>query len=207
MARRTPRPTRAATHLGTTTPRLLALLVAAVLTMLAACTGGDGTVATTTTAPTTTTLPETTTTTAVPMDVGTQLFVHNPEPGHCYDLRVLETGDRVRLDQDGTLRSEDQVVLLLDCAEPHQYEVAGVVELPFAGAERAGDDELVAAAKRLCPPVFGSWVGTGYERSSLEIGWVLPSDSQWDAGRKSIACLVLDTRQGLMTGTAQGSLR
>jgi hypothetical protein len=189
------------------TARRLVLLVAAVLTLLAACTGGDGTVATTTTAPTTTTLPETTTTTAVPMDVGTQLFVHNPEPGHCYDLRVLETGERVRLDQDGTLRSEDHVVLLLDCADPHQYEVAGVADVPFAGADRAGDDELVAAAKRLCPPIFASWVGTGYERSSLEIGWVLPSDSQWDAGRRSIACLVLDTGQGLMTGTVQGSAR
>ena len=174
---------------------------------LGACTGGSGSVATTTTAPTTTTVPETTTTTELPMEAGRQLFVYTPEAGQCFDLRSVEAGTRNRIDADATRRDDDQVVLLLDCAQPHQYEVAGIADVPFPPAEWPGQPALEDQAKRLCPPVFADWVGTPYERSELEMGWILPNAEEWGPGRQSVACLVFDPATGLLTGTTQGSAR
>ncbi|MCD9625127.1 septum formation family protein [Rhabdothermincola salaria] len=184
------------------------MAVALVTTIvLGACTSGSGSVATTTTAPITTTVPATTTTTEVPMEVGRQLFVYTPEAGHCLDLRSVETGARNRIDANATRRNDDQVVLLLDCTQPHQYEVAGVAEVPFPPAEWPGQAALEDQAKRLCPPVFDQWVGTAYERSELDIGWILPTVEEWGPGRQSVACLVYDSAAGLLTGTTQGAAR
>lgn len=173
---------------------------------LVGCTTGSGTVATTTTAPTTTTVPETTTTTVVPMEAGSQLFVYTPEAGHCFDLRTSESGARLALDADASLRDEGELALLLDCAQPHQYEVAGLAEVA-SGAGWPGDEALEALAKRLCPPVFETWVGTSYVSSSLEMGWILPGPDAWGRGLTSVACLVFDPAEGLLTGTTQGSMR
>lgn len=171
-----------------------------------ACTGGGQTVATTTTAPTTTTVPETTTTTEPPIDAGRQLFVYNPEPGHCFDNRLVDSGTSDRLRTDATRRSDEVVVLLVECEVPHQYEVAGTVASALPGAH-PGDEALVREAQRSCPPLFAAHVGTPYERSGLEMGWILPTPEEWDQGRRTIACLVLDDREGRLTGSVQGSAR
>jgi hypothetical protein len=195
-------------HLGPARGRAGTALAAAVLAVVvvAGCTSGGQTVATTTTGPTTTTVPETTTTTEPPMDSGRQLFVYNPETGHCFDVRELSSGASVGLTSNATRRNDDQVILLLDCAIPHQYEVAGIVEVPLPGAH-PGDEELVRQAQRLCPPVFATHVGQPYERSALEMAWLLPTPEEWGRGKRTIACLVDDPATGRLTGTVQGSRR
>jgi hypothetical protein len=183
-----------------------AVLAAAIAVVVASCTSGGQTVATTTTGPTTTTVPETTTTTEPPMDSGRQLFVYNPEAGQCFDVREIASGASVGVTSNATLRNDDQVILLLDCAIPHQYEVAGIVEVPLPGAHPGGE-ELVRQAQRLCPPLFAAHVGQPYERSALEMAWLLPTPDEWGRGKRTIACLVSDPASGRLTGTAQGSRR
>jgi hypothetical protein len=183
-------------------------VVAALAALVpAACTGGGGTVATTTTAPTTTTIPEATTTTEPPLETGRQLFVYNPEAGQCFDVRVVESGATERVRSDATARGTGQVVLLLDCALPHQYEVAGTVAVPVPPAEWPGEEALADAARRVCPPVFASYVGQSYERSSLELGWVLPEADEWRPGRQTVACVVFDPVAGKLIGPVQGTGR
>jgi hypothetical protein len=197
----------AATHRSPARRRLGAALVAAVtLAVAASCTSGGQTVATTTTGPSTTTVPETTTTTEPPMDSGRQLFVYNPEAGQCFDVREVASGASVGLSSNATLRNDDQVILLLDCTIPHQYEVAGIVEVPIPGVH-PGDEELVKQAQRLCPPPFAAHVGQPYERSALEMAWLLPTPEEWGRGKRTIACLVDDPATGRLTGTVQGSRR
>jgi hypothetical protein len=186
--------------------RRVAVGAALLVAVSAACTSGGQTVATTTTAPTTTTVPETTTTTEPPMDAGRQLFVFNPEGGHCFDNRDAESGASTRLRTDATRRDDEQVVLLVECDVPHQYEVAGGAQITLTG-DYPGEDPLVREAQRLCPPVFSAFVGAPYERSALEMGWILPTQEQWGQGRRDVTCLVLDTVNGRLTGSVQGSRR
>jgi hypothetical protein len=185
--------------------RPLHLGLAAIGLLVVGCTGGSGTVATTTTAPTTTPPPEATATTEVPLGEGRELFVYNPEPGQCFDLRDTETGGRLPLRADATRVGDGEVVVLLDCGQPHQYEVTAVLDVPFV-AGRPGDEELTAIAKRLCPGSHATYVGLPYERSALEMGWILPTPEEWDRGRRVLACLVFDPT-GPSTATAQGTAR
>ncbi|MCU0309693.1 MAG: septum formation family protein [Acidimicrobiales bacterium] len=183
---------------GLLTPVLVGLF-------LAGCTGGSATVATTTTAPTTTVPPGATASTQLPLGEGRELFVYNPEPGQCFDLRATETGERLALRADATRVGDGEVVVLLDCTLPHQYEVTAVLDVPFVTG-RPGDDELTTIARRLCPNSHAAYVGLPYERSELEMGWILPTPEEWDRGRTVLACLVFDP-DGPTTGTAQGSAR
>lgn len=186
----------------------LALATAVALGLgLAACTSGSGTVATTTTAPTTTTVPETTTTTEPPLTAGRQLSVYNPEPGQCFDVRVVEGGGSIQTGVDATARGSGQVVLLLDCGTSHQYEVAGVVPVPSPPAQWPGNEALAGVAKKACPSVFAAYVGQSYERSALELGWVLPKAEEWRPGRQNVACVVFDPASGKLEGSVHGSGR
>jgi len=72
-------------------------------------------------ATTTTSAAPTTTTTEVPLEGGETLYVHVPETGQCFDRRRLEPA------QGG-----DEIVLLLDCDLPHQFQVFAVHELVTA---------------------------------------------------------------------------
>jgi len=184
----------------------LAVALAVATAALVSCTSGSQTVATTTTGPSTTTVPETTTTTEPPMGSGRQLFVYNPEAGQCFDVRAISSGAAVALNTNATPRNEDQVILLLDCAIPHQYEVAGIVEVPLPGAY-PGDEELVRQAQRRCPATFATFVGQPYESSELEMSWLLPTVAEWGRGKHTIACLVTDPDEGRLTGTVAGSGR
>ena len=181
-----------------------ALLIAAGLAVTA-CTGGSGTVATTTTAPTTVPATQETVTTEIPLAEGRELFVYNPEPGQCFDLRGTDGGARLAIRSDATRVGDGEVVVLLDCSQPHQYEVTAVVDVPFA-AGWPGDTELVAIAKRVCPESQAAYVGLAYELSALEVGWILPTLEEWDRGRRQIACVVFDPA-GPLTATAQASAR
>jgi hypothetical protein len=178
----------------------------AVVLVAAACTSGSATVATTTTAPTTTIAPEATTTTTVPLSEGRRLFVYNPEPGQCFDLRTAEGTERQPLRTTVAL-PEGEAVVLVDCALPHQYEVSALVAVPAAPTDRPGDDALITEAKKACPPQLSALVGLPYERSGLEAAWLLPNDEEWRRGRKEIACLVYDPAAVTTTGSLRGAAR
>ncbi len=191
-----------------TTPAPLRTWVSVLLVVgglvVTACTGGSGTVATTTTAPTTV-APTETVTTEAPLAEGRELFVYNPEPGQCFDLRSADGGTRLALRANATRVGDGEVVVLVDCTQPHQYEVIAVLDVPFASGW-PGDTELVATSKRLCPDSYATFVGLAYEVSVLEMGWILPNPEEWDRGRRQIACVVFDPA-GPMTATAQASAR
>ncbi len=179
--------------------------ILALVLLAGACTGGSGTVATTTTAPTTIAPTAETVTTEVPLAEGRELFVYNPEPGQCFDLRAAEGGTRLPIRTNATRVGDGEVVVLVDCVQPHQYEVTDVKDVPFV-AGWPGETELVAISKRLCPDSHSAYVGQAYELSALEVGWILPTLEEWDRGRRQIACVVFDPT-GPLTSPAQGSAR
>ena len=157
----------------------------------------------------TTAVPETTTTLEPAVEEGKQLFVYSPTEGDCIDLRAKGLVGAFTTKEapgaDATPRTSSQLILRLDCGLPHQYEVIAVVGagLPPADATDADEDPaLIIAAKQKCPQAFPDYIGTPYQSSQLELGWVLPATAQRERGNQEIGCLAFDP-----TGKLVGSVR
>jgi hypothetical protein len=198
-----------------TRSRLAPTLLGAVLiagAALGACSTTSGgtpvTLSTTTTTGTVDPGPTTSTTAEPDASEGKQLFVYAPEEGDCIDLRA--TGDqgaattRALPDANATPHGSKELILRLDCNLPHQYEVIAVVPSGLAGTP--DEAALITAAKQLCPPAFAAYVGTPYQDSSLEVGWVLPSEEQRARKIQQIGCLAFDPA-GKLVGSVRGSAR
>jgi len=145
------------------------------------------------------------------------LYVYSPTIGECFDRRRLEPDD-----------GGERVVLLLDCELPHTYEVFGTFEFtdttsgssggssPVAEGTTdyvppdvayPGQDPLIDAARRTCPPLFTDWVGTPYEVSVFEFSWVLPDEDAWARGIRTIGCALYDPTAERITGTTRNAQR
>jgi len=185
-------------------------LVAAALALGACSTTSGGTPVTlsTTTTAGADAGPTTTTTSEPDASLGKELFVYAPVEGDCIDLRATTdrgaTTTRVVPDPNGTPHGSNELVLRLECALPHQYEVIAVVDAGLAG--QPDEAALVTAAKQLCPRAFATYVATPYESSALEVGWVLPGQSQRSRGSQQVGCLAFDPA-GKLSGSVRGSGR
>jgi hypothetical protein len=191
---------------------LLGLVAIGVALLGAACstTTGGAPPETTTTTSASESLPDTTTTSEPAAAEGKELFVYAPVEGDCIDLRATSgdgaTTTRSAPEEDATIRGANQLILRLECGLPHQYEVIAVVSPPGPASPELDDATLVAAAKQLCPPAFATYVGTPYQSSELEVGWVLPGADQRRRGAPQIGCLAYDP-EGKLTGSIRGSGR
>ena len=70
-----------------------------------------------------------------------------------------------------------------------------------------GQDVLERFARQTCPGPFDAWVGTPYELSTLEIAWVLPEESAWNNGERTLGCTVYDPAVERLAGSQAGSGR
>jgi hypothetical protein len=184
---------------------VLGALVVLVAALAVACGGGDPPPSTSDTT-TTAAPPETTTTTEAPVEAGQVLYVYRPGVGDCFDRRRLEPE-----------AGGDRIVLLLDCSLPHTHEVFWVFDVTAEDLERPdgtppeagfpGEDPLIDAAKRRCTQPFAEFVGLPYERSALELGWVVPTPGQWDDGNRTIGCTVYDAAGGRLVDSQAGTAR
>jgi len=189
---------------------VLAVALGAVTGLASCSTTSGGTPVTLSTTTTSTVDPgPTTTTTAEPAaSEGKAFYVYAPVEGDCIDLRA--TGDqgaastRAEPDANATPHGSNELILRLDCNRPHQYEVIAVVPAGLPG--HPDEPALVTAAKQLCPPAFATFVGTPYQNSHLEVGWVLPTESQRSRGIQQIGCLAFDPA-GKLTSSVRGSGR
>lgn len=177
----------------------LSVVVAAVVMAcsVAGCSGGGGESSATTV---TTTAPETTTTTEPPLEAGRQVFVFTPAVGTCFDRRRLDERP-----ENGPQQTD--IVLVLDCALPHQNEVFAVLELPGAGRDYPGEPALHDFARATCTASFLDYVGQAYEVSDLEVGYYLPSSTEWATGAHELGCYVYDVGGDKLVGSMRGSGR
>lgn len=191
-----PAPQRGALATVRSTGLVLALLALA----LAGCSGTE----TTATSTTTGTAPpvETTTTTEVPLEQGKQVYVYNPEVGDCFDKRKVP----------GQNNKLTDVILILECDQPHEFEVFAVVEYPAPdpkatdpkAREFPDDDVLRTFAKTECPKRYEAYVGQRYELSKLELAYLMPLEANWPSNRK-IACEVYDVTGRKLDSTVRDS--
>ena len=154
--------------------------------------------------------PSTTTTMEPEAGVGRISFVYGPEVGDCIDLRSVATGRAVTTravpTADATLKSDKDVMLRLSCDLPHQYEVIAVVNAGLAPTPVPTTEQFTVAAKKLCPAAFKTYIGVPYPSSTLEAGWVLPSEEPRNRGVQTIGCTAFDPK-GKLTGSVRDSRR
>lgn len=94
---------------------------------------------------------------------------------------------------------------VLDCAEPHTYEVFSSFLLD--DGVFPGDEALQTEALDRCGAVFGDFVGIPYADSALDYSYVSPTEDTWAQGDREILCLIFDPVAGQTTGSLAASQR
>lgn len=123
--------------------------------------------------------------------------------GDCFDTESITTVDEVTV---------------IDCDEPHSYEVFGVSDYD-AGDDEAypGEQPLNDTADEACRAAFEDYVGIPYDDSTWSATYVNPSQATWEEGDREILCVLHeappegpDGTTGSpppITGSAEGSAR
>lgn len=99
-------------------------------------------------------------------------------------LAQLSVGDcTAELDSGQTLE-----VPTVDCAKPHNWEVAGLV--PLEEQTYPGKDALRDVASHKCPTLFRDYLGVNTAASPYALTYLAPSEVHWrDAGNRTVVCL------------------
>lgn len=131
---------------------------------------------------------------ASPTDAGEETSVFDLEAGDCFSAES---------DQLDT-------VLVVDCAQPHEYEAFHVFDHPAGGDEPyPTDDVLFDYADTECQPPFEEFVGHDYQTSIWYITSLTPSEETWADGDREIVCTLNqqdDNSEPItVTGSAEGS--
>lgn len=90
------------------------------------------------------------------------------------------------------------------CSQPHTDEIFASVPMP--AAEFPGRAEVETFAGEACEREFAGFVGLGSQASTLEYGFLSPTESSWADGDREVLCVVLDPA-GDVTGSLEGAAR
>ncbi|WP_168627910.1 septum formation family protein [Cryobacterium sp. BB307] len=113
---------------------------------------------------------------------------------------TLKVGDCFN---EGTLVNDEVAdVPIVECSEPHLYEVTKSVILE--DGDYPGEDEVVGQAEDECFVAFEDYIGASWEQSgSLDYSYFVPTTETWnDADDREILCLVVD-----LEGERKGSVK
>ena len=118
------------------------------------------------------------------------------EVGQCGDVPGLRVG--------GPL--DPAAIATVPCEQPHDVEVAAVLEHPAGPTlDFPGQEAVDAYATDQCIVRFEDYVGTPYERSALDVAFVAPDEDGWNDGDRRIACVVYHVDFSDLTGSVEGT--
>jgi hypothetical protein len=159
--------------------RLLAALFVALLGCTACGTGDDS--------------PDAPAPAASLADEGEAASVFDLGVGQCYNLPEETNVEEVNV---------------VDCAEPHQYEVYAVIQHPAGPDEEYPGDEAISdfADEECLGSTFEDYVGTPYQESELFAFVLQPTAETWDVGDREFVCAAY-LEEGELEGSVQGSER
>lgn len=174
-----------------TAAAVVAVLVAA--TTLGACGGGSSSGSTTSTSARPTT---TTTDPKAPPAGAVAKGLNSLQDGQCF------------LPVTGNDAAEDRAVWVVDCSDPHLYELYARLKYSGPGASSVGFPGATAVqnwAEQKCFDKFEGYVGVPWTRSDLEIQTWWPSIQSWGKPDRTVLCAVTPADGGLTTGSQAGS--
>ncbi len=173
-----------------TAATVVALLVA--VTTLGACGGGSSSASTTSTSTTSTT----TTDPDAPPAGAVAKGLNSLQVGQCF------------LPVTGNDAAEDRAVWVVDCSDPHLYELYERLKYSGPGAASSGFPGATAVqnwSEQECFDKFESYVGVPWTRSDLEIQTWWPSIQSWGKPDRTVLCAVTPADGGLTTGSKAGT--
>lgn len=135
---------------------------------------------------------------AEPGDGGVTIGPSEQAPGDVYTLPVGACLDDI---SSGFISPSN----LVDCAQPHTYEVFGGFFL--ADGAFPGGDSIASSAYEGCDAVYPDYVGVPWEQSTLAYTYVSPTAETWAGGDREISCMLYDPEVDQTTGSLRGSAR
>ncbi len=120
---------------------------------------------------------------------GEETSVFDLEEGDCFGA----AGDRI------------ETVNVVDCEQPHIYEVYSLFDYEGDDEAYPGSEEIRAHADEQCESDFEDFVGIDYQSSRWYITSVTPSEETWADGDREIVCTLNLEDTSEVTGSAQDS--
>lgn len=120
---------------------------------------------------------------------GEETSVFDLEEGDCFG----PAGDQV------------ETVTVVDCEQPHIYEVFSLFDYEGDGDEYPGEETIQTAADEGCDTDFEEFVGIDYQSSRWYITSVTPSEQTWADGDREIVCTLNLEDLSEVTGSAEGT--
>ena len=121
---------------------------------------------------------------------GEETSVFDLEEGDCFGAA---SGEQV------------ETVNVVDCDEPHVYEVFSLFDYEGDGDDYPGEETVQAFADVGCDADFEEFVGIDYQSSSWYITSVTPSEETWAEGDREVVCTLNLEDRSEVTGSAEGS--
>ena len=91
---------------------------------------------------------------------------------------------------------------VVPCAEPHDNEI--YADVIMSGSEYPGEEAIWDYADEACYQEFPRYVGTSYEKSTLDFWYLYPTAEGWDTQNdRLIQCVVFGDDQ--LTGSVKNS--
>jgi hypothetical protein len=116
--------------------------------------------------------------------------------GVCFDATPIRAGEPIA----------PPGIALIDCAQPHHFEVFAIVDHPASRAsEYPGAEQLYSFASDACLGEFAGYVGAELADSALDLTAVQPDEGAWAAGDRHIVCVAVRADYEAMTGSVRNS--
>ncbi len=122
-------------------------------------------------------------------------------PSGDVDVFDLEVGVCLADFQDST---ELETIEASSCSEPHSDEIFASGSIP--DGDFPGMDVVEATAQDLCIAKFDDFVGTPYEASVLDVGYLTPTEESWNDGDRAVLCTIYDPAEEI-SGSLRGAKR
>lgn len=117
------------------------------------------------------------------------------------DVFELRVGDCLDGFSEG---DEISRVRAVPCSADHSDEVFAAAEM--SGEDYPGDDAVADFADEACVMEFEQFVGTAWEESELDYGYLVPTESSWAEGDREVLCIIGDPESDV-TGSLENAGR
>jgi len=104
--------------------------------------------------------------------------------------RLVLTGSCFELSQTVASSPPNGYIWVVPCDQPHDAEVFANQSVT---ADTYPDDSNWAdLATQYCGPAFSSYVGSDMGTSRLDVQYIRPTSTSWDAGNNQLVCFTVD---------------
>jgi len=122
-----------------------------------------------------------------------------------YELRIEDCFNEYRLVDEETGDITD-LTTIVDCRRPHDSEIYKELVHPATADEPyPGKTELERWSAVKCYEAFKDFVGSDYELSRLEIGYIPPTQEDWEIGLYRVVTCYVYVPDSQLSGSMQGS--